>query len=85
MGLMSKAKADSIEGHAERAWAEGRVVFTPVLVSGAGLVSEPVRGWAEMIEAIEAIGWELDQWSVTSVMNGRASMLQAVPLFRRPL
>ncbi len=43
-------------------------------------MSGSVPGWAEMIKAIEAEGWVLDEWSVAADDKGRP---QAYPLFRR--
>ena len=54
----------------------GRTVFTPEFGSGFSGSS----GWGEAIEAIEAEGWTLVQWSVAIDRNGRTV---AHPVFRR--
>jgi hypothetical protein len=66
---------------AARARNEGNVVFAPLLgtpVTQGGL-SGSVAGWAEMIQAIEAEGWLLADWTVAIDRSGRP---QAFPLFR---
>lgn len=82
MGIFKDAKSNMLTTEAERAIAEGRTVYVPKLntpATAAGL-SGAVPGWAEMIEAVEAVGWRLDQWSVSEDTKGRP---QAYPLFRR--
>ena len=82
MGFIKDAKADSIASHAQRAIEEGRTIFAPRLNSprtAAGF-SGPVSGWAEQIEAIEAAGWQLVNWTATDDAKGSPV---GYPLFRR--
>ncbi len=82
MGWIKQAKANALSEEAARALAEGRTVFAPMLNTPMThhTMSGSVAGWAEMIEAIEAEGWELEHWSVAADDKGRP---QAYPLFRR--
>lgn len=85
MGIIKQSKANTLASEAERAYKQGRTVFAPMLnspmsQSASFTVSGSVSGWAEMIEAIEAHGWVLTQWSVAADTKGRP---QAYPLFRR--
>jgi hypothetical protein len=82
MAWMKDSKAAAISKEAERAIAEGRTAFTPMLntPSTRGEQSGSIGGWAEMIEAVEAAGWTLTAWSVAQDNKGRP---QAYPLFRR--
>lgn len=47
---------------------------------GFHLGAGPVSGWAEAIEAVEAVGWRLTEWSV---VNDKHDRPHAYPLFRR--
>lgn len=81
MAWIKDQKANAVADDARRAIAEGRQVFaarfwTPSLTGGAGSVAS----WAEQIEAVEAEGWQLAQWTVIADEKGRP---QAFPLFRR--
>lgn len=85
MGWVKNAKSNMLREEAQRAREEGRTVFVPMLntpmtFSSSATPSGAVSGWAEMIEAIEAEGWLLTQWSVAADTKGRP---QAYPLFRR--
>lgn len=81
MGFLKDAKANMIGEEAVRARAEGRTVFTPKLNTPAGQhgMSGSIGGWAEMIESVEAAGWQLYNWSVAMDEKGRP---EAYPLFR---
>lgn len=81
MGLFKDAKANTLATEAERARAEGRTVFTPKLNTPMSQhnLSGSISGWAEMIEAVEAQGWQLWHWSVAIDEKGRP---EAYPLFR---
>lgn len=50
------------------------------MTHGQHTSSGSIPGWAEMIEAIEAAGWQLPEWSVAMDSHGRP---EANPLFRR--
>jgi hypothetical protein len=82
MGFIKQAKSDAVAKEAQRAIEEGRTVFAPRLntpMTHPGL-SGSIPGWAEMIEAIEAAGWTMVDWSVSTDQKGRP---EAYPLFRR--
>ncbi|MFC4531495.1 hypothetical protein [Sphaerisporangium dianthi] len=82
MGFIKNAKIDALKQEAHRALEEGRWVFTPRLNTPAFHhdFTGSVSGWAEMIEAIEASGWMLVHWSVSTDQRGRP---EAYPFFRR--
>lgn len=83
MGLMSKAKTSGIVEDAVAAWDEEQPVFVPLLVSGKIAGAGPMTDWARTIAEIEAVGWQLEQWSVTSSSVMGANFVQALPVFRR--
>jgi hypothetical protein len=64
MGFIKQAKADSFANSARRAAEEGHQVFV-VQFRGAMMhnpaLSRPVQDAAEMIESVEANGWQLDK------------------------
>lgn len=75
MGWLDNSRIKEISTEAKNAKERGDRVFTTCFeVSWGG---DDGRGslWGRMIEAIEAEGWRLDQWAVSS--KG------AYPLFRR--
>ncbi len=80
MGFLSGLAGPVIADHAQRAWDEGLSVFVPVLTTAASPGAAPAKGWAESLQAIEAVGWKLDTWAVTA----EKQMLTAIPLYRRP-
>lgn len=81
MGFIKDAKAGNLRAEAERAAKEGRTVFAPMLNTPAtqSALSGSVAGWAEMIQAVESVGWRMTMWAVASDQKGRP---QAYPLFR---
>lgn len=82
MGWIKNAKAAMLAGEARKAAERGQRVFAAMLNSPATMadLSGEVPGWGDMIDAVEASGWKLDQWAVGSDHKGRP---QAYPLFRR--
>jgi hypothetical protein len=64
MGFIKQAKADNFASSAKRAAEEGHQVFV-VQFRGAMMhspaLSRPVQDAAEMIESVEANGWQLDK------------------------
>jgi hypothetical protein len=82
MGFMKQVKVDGIIKEAARAVEEGRTVFAPKLNTPATQhsFSGSIAGWAEMIEAVEAAGWTMTEWTVAHDSKGRP---EAYPLFRR--
>jgi hypothetical protein len=82
MGIFKETKRNMLAQEARRAIDEGRTVFVPRLntpMTQHGL-SGSIAGWAEMIEEIEAAGWEMEFWNVSTDTKGRP---EAYPLFRR--
>lgn len=82
MGFIKDVKSNKIAGEAQRAIAEGRSVFLArinVGMTDAGM-SGSVTGAAEIIEAIETIGWRLDQMSYAQDNKGKP---EGYYLFRR--
>ena len=82
MGFLNDAKSDMLKDEAKKATEKGRKVFTPFLNMPATQrnASSSIDAWAEMIEAVEAEGWTLAEWSVGLDAKGKP---QAYPLFRR--
>ncbi|MGW4567074.1 hypothetical protein ACWEN3_33330 [Streptomyces sp. NPDC004561] len=82
MGWIKEAKANAIKEHAQRAIAEGRTVFVCRVNQGAlqSNFSGPLSGVAEQIEAVEELGWQLDQASFSHDHKDHAS---AFLIFRR--
>lgn len=83
MGWIKDAKADAIKQHAQRAIEENHFVFVCRVNQGAlqSNWSGPLSGVAEQIEAVEALGWQLDQASFSHDHKDHAS---AFLIFRRP-
>lgn len=82
MGFIREKKAEHVGADARAAREAGMRVFaarlnTPALTWG---VSGSIKGWAEMIESIEAEGWVLQQWAAAVDSKGNP---EAYPLFRR--
>jgi hypothetical protein len=81
MGLVKDTRAAVLRIEAERALQQGRWIFTPTLTTTTGYDTPgAIAGWAEMIEAIEDVGWTLYHWSASLDIHGNP---QAYPLFRR--
>jgi hypothetical protein len=82
VGFIKDTKAQNLGTEAKRAVEQGRTVFAPKLNTPMSQhnMSGAIAGWAEMVEAVEAQGWRLDQWSVAIDNKGRP---EAYPLFRR--
>ncbi|WP_330342354.1 hypothetical protein [Streptomyces sp. NBC_00557] len=83
MGWIKDAKANMIKEHAQRAVTEGRTVFVCRVNQGVlqSNFSGPLSGVAEQIEAVEELGWQLDQASFSHDHKDHAS---AFLTFRRP-
>lgn len=82
MGFIKDAKASQLGTEAQKAHEDGDYFFTPLLNSPSTHhgMSGNIRDWAVMVQAVEAAGWVLDQWTVAADNKGRP---QAYPLFRR--
>lgn len=69
-------------GQATQAYQSGQHFFVARLK--LGVWGMPGHGelptWGESLQAIEAVGWALDKWSVSSDTGGG---LNAFPVFRR--
>ncbi|MEU3369826.1 hypothetical protein ACFYM2_26940 [Streptomyces sp. NPDC006711] len=83
MGWIKDAKAEAISKEAQRALDEGRTVFVCRVNQGSlqSNYSGSLSGVAEQIEAVEALGWQLDQASFSHDHRDHAS---AFLIFRRP-
>ncbi len=82
MGFLKDVKVNTITHHAQRALEEGRYVFLARINNPVGDVhfaSGPVSGVAEQIEAIERVGWSLQQMSY---VQGKGH-IEGFYLFRR--
>ena len=82
MGIFKDAKSDSMAAHARRAADEGRQVFVAQFRGAAShspKLSRPVADVAEMIEAVEAEGWRVDQFTAVPFDNNMTITI----LFRR--
>lgn len=82
MGFIRNTKTATLGADAAKAHETGQRYYTPVLnfpMSQPGL-SGGIADWPPMIEAIEAAGWQLNQWQVATDKQGRP---QAFPLFVR--
>lgn len=73
MGVTEKAISDAAHDAALRAFTTGRELYAPTL--GKPSAFAPADKWALELDAIEAAGWHLEQWTV----DGGA----AYPVFRR--
>ncbi len=66
MGFIKDSKSTTMGDHAKRAADEGRSVFVAQFRGAAShspSLSRPVADVAEMIEAVEAQGWKMDQFT----------------------
>jgi hypothetical protein len=73
--------ADEVVASARRAAAEGRSVFVAAIAVGAPYQSSrALPACGDLVAAIEAEGWRLEQWTV-----GQDALVgvQLYPLFRR--
>lgn len=82
MGIFKDAKASTIGAEAKKAADNGQAVFATLMNSPSSHhgMSGEINDWSLMIQAIEAEGWRLSEWSVGADTKGRP---QAYPLFRR--
>lgn len=82
MGMIRDSKAATIGQDAAKAYQLGSRFYTPVLNFPATqpALSGGIADWPVMIDAIEAAGWQLNQWQVATDAKGRP---QAFPLFVR--
>jgi hypothetical protein len=75
MGLMKDVKTSTAGKDAARAVAQGRQVFVFQFDFAYSHTTQSVSGAAEVIEAIEAQGWRMDQMAVhPGVKNGAMIM-----------
>lgn len=82
MGFIKDMKSGGLATEAQKAADGGAVVFTPRLNYPSSMhgMTGNISDWGEMIAAVEAVGWRLDQWAVGLDSKGRP---EAYPLFRR--
>jgi hypothetical protein len=77
-----KAAAGSIGSDAKRSLDEGHSVFVAQLRGGtlhSPDRTEPISGIAEMIEAVEAVGWHMDRFTSMPYKDN----ITVIALFRR--
>ena len=82
MGIIKETKAATAASHARRSAGEGHTVLLyrfDVPWSSGGF-SGPISGAAEVVEAIEKSGWQLDQFSFDRAQSSHGAVLL---LFRR--
>ncbi|MFB6726832.1 hypothetical protein ACFCV3_42075 [Kribbella sp. NPDC056345] len=82
MGLIKNAKTDTLGGLARKAREAGQTTFAAMLNYPATQpdLSGEINDWSVMVEAVEAEGWQLVNWTVGQDKKGRP---QAFPVFRR--
>jgi hypothetical protein len=84
MGFIKDVKTNKIGADAQRAIQEGRSVFLcriNVGMTDAGASGTVGGGAAEIIESVEALGWQLEQMSYTNDAKGKP---EGYYLFRLP-
>lgn len=84
MGVFKQGVVDAIEQDARRALDEGHSVFVVQFrgaVSHSASLTRPISGMAERIEAVEAVGWQMDQFTAVPYKDN----ITIVALFRRPI
>lgn len=82
MGFIKSVKTDIVATDAAKARKAGRRVFTPVFNTPASRqngMSGAIDDWAAMVDAVEAEGWKMVEWSVAHDAKGRP---EAYPVFR---
>lgn len=82
MGFLKETKANAIGNEAEKAFTEGRAVFTPRLNYPATMhgLTGNIDDWSQMIQSVESAGWSMVEWTVAMDTKGRP---EAYPVFRR--
>ena len=80
--MFKDAKSEALGKEAAKALEDGWYFFTPRLNFPGTMhgLSGNVADWAQMIHAVESVGWQLTQWSVAMDTKGRP---EAYPVFRR--
>lgn len=86
MGFINRAKAGIAEQEAQHAVERGRKVFVFKFIEAItnSMATGPMTGLNDQIEAIESIGWHLDQFAVGEGKAMSGERLAVVCLFRRP-
>ncbi|MER6991656.1 hypothetical protein ABT337_15410 [Saccharopolyspora hirsuta] len=79
MGLFKTSTAELVEMAAE-ARTSGRVRFVARLIALSSSKDDAIDPWAERIEAIEAVGWRVEHFSVAPNDKG---CVEAYVLFAR--
>ena len=82
MGFLKDTKASAIGNEARKSFEDGAYLFTPRLNFPATMhgMSGNVSDWSHQIQAVEAEGWAMCDWSVAMDTKGRP---EAYPVFRR--
>jgi hypothetical protein len=83
MGWIKDTKAAVAADHAARAWQQGHSVFVwnQNIPWSMATLSGPVSDTAEVVEAIEAVGWGLQMMEYADMHAKNGSIML---LFRRP-
>lgn len=79
MGLLDKVQSLDIDKRAQQAADQGRSIFVANF-SQASTTARNMERWAEMIEAVESVGWALQHFAVHDGPSGKA---EAYCVFRR--
>ena len=82
MGFIKDSKSNSMASDAKRSYDEGHTVFIAQFRGALGhspSLSRPIAGVAEMIEAVEKQGWQLEQFTSVPYKDN----MTVVGLFRR--
>ncbi|MDA3646325.1 hypothetical protein LZ318_28755 [Saccharopolyspora indica] len=79
MGLFKNSAAD-LGAMAAEAHAAGRARFVARLIALSSTKDDAIDPWAERIEAIEAVGWRVEHFSVAANDKG---IVEAYVLFAR--
>lgn len=85
MGRIVERKASAAGQYAGEAWQRGQQVYVVKLIE-ANLNSKataPMSGMAEQIEAIESVGWRLQQFAAAEGKTLTGERIALVCMFRR--
>ncbi len=86
MGFVKQAKAQSMARDAQRALSEGHQVFVVQIRGAIGhspVLSRPIQDVAEQIEAIEAVGWRLSEFTSVPFKNNMTTVCLFRPVQHR--
>ena len=79
--MSQESDLESLRAQAYAAYQQGRHTFVARLkLAQWGSPAGEISPWMDAVDAVEAIGWVLDHWSVNFDSGGT---FNAFPLFRR--